>query len=373
MHIHGGNIYKASQTYGIKIEDILDYSANINPFGLPEGLRDLLISGFDNLVNYPDPEYTGLKKEISRYLNVDEDRIIPGNGASEVIYLLFEVMRFKRILIPAPSFSEYTQAALAAGVETDFFQLKESNSFKLPVDELLDKVRSGYDALLLCNPNNPTSTLLSREELYKILRFASSMGINVIIDEAFIELTEGGNKNSMVEALDEFNNLFIIRAFTKLFAIPGLRLGYGLGDIELLKAMWQRKMPWSINSLACSAAMLLNNCGDYLDKTARWFVEEKDRFYKELRTIKGLKVFEPQTNFILIKITLASLNVRELKEKMAQMGILIRDASNFAFLNDKFFRIAIKDRESNIRFLSLLSVIMESAFFQHTIRNSSLF
>lgn len=360
MHIHGGNIYRASKTYGIKVEDILDYSANINPFGLPEGLKDILVSGFDNLLNYPDPEYTELKKEISGYLKVAEERIIPGNGASEIIYLLIEVLQLKRILIPAPSLNEYTQAAHAAGVETDFFELKEANNFKLPVDELTGKVKSGYDALLLCNPNNPTSTLLSREELYKILRFTASRRINVIIDEAFIELTEGGNGISMVEALGEFNNIFIIRAFTKLFAIPGLRLGYGLGNIELVKAMWRRNIPWSVNSLACCVAQFLNNCSEYLEKTANWLAIEKDRFYKELSTIKGLKVFAPQTNFILIKITLASLSAGELKEKMAKMGVLVRDAGNFAYLNDKFFRIAIKDRQSNIRFQSLLREIMES-------------
>ncbi len=360
MHIHGGNIYRASQTYGLKIENILDYSANINPLGLPEGLKDMLISGFDNLVNYPDPEYTGLKKEIARYLGVAEERIIPGNGASEIIYLLFEVLRLKRVLIPAPSFNEYMQAAHAAGAETDFFELKEANNFRLPVDELLDKAKSGYDALLLCNPNNPTSTLLSREELYQILRFTSSRGVHVILDEAFIELTVGSNRNSMAEALEEFNNLFIVRAFTKLFAIPGLRLGYGLGSIDLVKAMWNRKVPWSVNSLASSAAPLLNNSAEYLERTAAWLAEEKDRFYKELSTLQGLKVFEPQTNFLLIKIMLPFLTVGGLKEKMARSGILIRDASNFTFLNDKFFRIAVKDRESNRKFLAVLKETMEA-------------
>ncbi|HHW47646.1 MAG TPA: threonine-phosphate decarboxylase [Clostridiaceae bacterium] len=360
MHIHGGNVYKASQVYGIKAEDILDYSANINPLGLPEGLKELLISGFDSIVNYPDPEYTELKKYISGYLKVAEECIIPGNGATEIIYLLFETLKLKRILIPAPAFDEYAQAAHAAAIETDFFELKEENNFKLVVEELLDKIRYGYDAVMLCNPNNPTSTLLSREELYKILKFTSARGIYFIIDEAFIELTVGGNGNSMKDALVEFNNLFIIRAFTKIFAVPGLRLGYGLGNAGLVKEMWNRKMPWSINSLACSAARILENCGEYLEKTSQWLKEEKERFYRELSSIKGLKVFEPQTNFILIKILLPSLNVGTLKDYMGKKGILIRDASNFRFLNDKFFRVAIKDKKSNIRFQSLLKEIMES-------------
>jgi len=354
MHIHGGNIYWASQRYGIRAEDILDYSANINPLGLPEGLKDLLMSGLDNLANYPDPEYTELRKDISGYLKVDEERIIPGNGATEIIYLLFDVLKLKRVLIPAPSFNEYVQAAQAAGVVTDFFELKEENNFKLIIDDLMDKISSGYDALMICNPNNPTSTLLSREELYRILQFTSKRGIHLIIDEAFIELTVEGNGNSMTDALDEFNNLFIIRAFTKIFSVPGLRLGYGIGNTELVKEMWKRKMPWSVNSLACNAAKILSSCREYLEETARWLAEEKERFYKELSSVEGLKVFEPQTNFILIKILLPSLNVATLKENMGKKGILIRDASNFKFLNDKFFRIAIKDRESNIRFQALL-------------------
>ncbi|HHW30264.1 MAG TPA: threonine-phosphate decarboxylase [Clostridiaceae bacterium] len=361
MHIHGGNIYRASQTFGIRMEDIMDYSANINPLGLPEGLKELLITGIDNLINYPDPEYTELKKEISGYLKVDEECIIPGNGASEIIYLLFEVLKLKKIMIPAPSFNEYIQAAQVSGTETVFFELKEKSNFKLNIDELLDEVKSGYDALLLCNPNNPTSTLLSRKELYRILQFTSARGIYLIIDEAFIELTVGGNGNSMTDTLGKFNNLFIIRAFTKLFAIPGLRLGYGLGSTDIINAMWKRKMPWSINSLACSAARVLSNCSQYLEKTALWLAEEKEWFYKELSSIHGIKVFEPQTNFILIKITLPSLDVRTLKEYMGKKGVLIRDASNFKFLNDKFFRIAIKDRKSNVKFQSLLKEALEYA------------
>lgn len=357
MHLHGGNIYSASEIYRKKLEDIMDYSANINPLGLPEGIKELIISSIESLVNYPDPDYKELKFNISRYLNIDEEQIIPGNGASEIIHLLFEVLPVKRILIPAPCFSEYAQAANNAGLDTEFFMLQEAKNFKLPVDELLDRVKCGFDALLLCNPNNPTSVLLSVDELYKILHITSTRGIYVILDEAFIELTIGGNSNSMVAYLKEFNNLFIIRALTKIFAIPGLRLGYGLSNIELIKAMWKKKLPWSVNIIACNVAKILNNCREYLEDTNSWLIDEKERFYKELTSINGLKVFEPQTNFILFKIQLPSLRACELKEKMAQNGILIRDASNFIFLNDKFFRAAIKDKESNDKFLKILRLI----------------
>ena len=354
---HGGNIYKAALTYGLKLEDILDYSANINPFGLPTRLKELLAANLDNLVNYPDPDCTQLKNEISRYLGIDEDRIVIGNGASEVIFLLFEVLKLKRILIPAPSFIEYTHAAVNAGIQVDFFRLREEDGFKLSAAELKTELAKGYDALLLCNPNNPTSTLLSKDELKDIISFAAARGLYVIIDEAFIELTEGGNANSMADTLEEFDRLFIIRAFTKLFAMPGLRLGYGLGNRALIEAMWRKKLPWSVNSLACCAGEILNDSGEYLKRTGEWIAAEKIRFYNELSGIPGLKTYEPQTNFVLLKILDGRLNAGALRDMMAKKGILIRDASNFKYLDGSYFRLAIKDRESNLRLLELLKSI----------------
>lgn len=357
-HIHGGNIYKASELYGFRKEDFLDYSANINPLGLPPSLKELLLSNIDNLVNYPDIECTGLKKEISGYLRLPENRIIIGNGASEIIFLLFEVLRPGRVLIPAPSFSEYAKAAGRYGVGVEYFELREEEEFKLDLNALFQRMSGGIDAVFICNPNNPTSTLMGREDLLQLLDYALESGICIIIDEAFIELTVGGNKNSISDVLDRYNNLFIIRAFTKLFAIPGLRLGYGLGSEDIIRRMWKIKMPWSVNSLACCVGSVLRD-EKYLHATSAWLEEEIEWFYRELSLIAGLKVFKPDTNFILIKILGSSLNVKELKDRMALKGILIRDAGNFVFLNEKFFRLAVKDRESNKRLLKTLREVVE--------------
>jgi threonine-phosphate decarboxylase len=344
--------------YGIRKEDFLDYSANINPLGLPQNLREILISNLDNLVNYPDTECTELKQDISRYLKVDEDRIIVGNGASEVIFLLFEVLRPKKVLIPSPTFAEYSKAAVRCGADIEYFPLKEEDNFIPDREDLFSKLQAGVDALFLCNPNNPTSTLLTKSSLLEIIEYSSRRNVFVIIDEAFIELTAEANENSMAEVLSRFNNLFIIRAFTKLFAIPGLRLGYGLGGVETVKKMWEIKMPWSVNSLACSVGPVLEDKTGYMKKTREWIKEELEWFYDELVKIPGLKVFKPNTNFILLKILEEGLNVKILKDKMASKGILIRDASNFKFLNEKFFRIAIKDRERNTVFLRTLKEVM---------------
>jgi threonine-phosphate decarboxylase len=177
---HGGDIYKASEQYGMKKEDILDYSANINPLGVPSELRKLIISNIDNLVNYPEPECESLRRHIGKYLNIPQENIIIGNGASEVVFLLFDILRPKKILMPAPTFSEYGAAAERYGAEIVFLELREYNEFKLDMGALLDSISEDISAVMLCNPNNPTSTLVSRSDLLRLLEYAKSKDVMII-------------------------------------------------------------------------------------------------------------------------------------------------------------------------------------------------
>lgn len=357
---HGGNIYKAAEKYGIRKEDFLDFSANINPLGIPEELRELIISNIDLLSCYPDPECSDIREDISSYLNVPSDRIIIGNGAAEIIFLLFDELKPGKVLIPSPTFCEYERAAVKSGAKAVFYRINESEGFKLDVHKLVDCMNDeGVESLILCNPNNPTSFLTPADHLLYLLKAAKRKGINVIIDETFIELTIGGNLNSLAGYLCEFDNLFIIRAFTKLFAIPGLRLGYGLGNKELISNLWKRKVTWSVNCFASISGMLLKNKYGYLDKTASWLSKEIKSFYYDLCNLKRFHVFKPDTNFVLLKINDKKINSHKLKESMAFKGILIRDASNFRFLDDRFIRVAIKDKESNDRFIEVVKEVMQ--------------
>lgn len=358
LNVHGGNIYETSKDYGIRQEEILDYSVNINPLGVPENVRNIIISNIDNIANYPDNECSSLKSGVSRYLNIPESKIIIGNGASEIISLFFDVIRPKRICIPAPTFVEYADTAKCFGIEVNYFKLNEEEDFKLDLNSLLSYIDDGIDALVLCNPNNPTSKLIKNDELLELIKYTYSKNIYIMLDEAFIELTERSNNNSMVAALNEYNNLFIVRAYTKLFALPGLRLGYGLGDESIIKKMWERKLPWSVNTFANCLGDIFTIESDYLLRTTKWITEEKKWFYNELCKQKKFKAFEPSTNFILLKILDEGLNAAILKDKLLLKGILIRDASNFVFLNNKFIRLAIRDRESNLKLLNALIEVL---------------
>ena len=186
---HGGDLYKIAKQYGINEKGILDFSANINPLGLSQPLKQMLIDNIENLVNYPDPECNELRNNISEYLGVPREAIITGNGASEMIYLLFDVLRPSRVLIPEPCFSEYTRAVESFDAEICYYELKEEEDFRLNIPDFLTHITDGIDTVILCNPNNPTSALITREELLKLIEYAQRRTVNIIVDEAFIELT----------------------------------------------------------------------------------------------------------------------------------------------------------------------------------------
>ncbi|HBF40128.1 MAG TPA: threonine-phosphate decarboxylase [Firmicutes bacterium] len=354
---HGGNVYRMAQSLNVDPQTILDFSSNINPLGMPEPLKERFIASIDKLTCYPDPEYRALRENIAHYLDIPYSQIIPGNGASEIIALLLNSLRPKTLLLCAPTFSEYENAARLAGVDIQYHTLSKEDGFQLNLTKLaahLDNV----DCLFLCNPNNPTSALLSLAELTNLADLTKHKKIIFVIDESFIELTSEGNRNSMVPRLKSFDNLFIIRSFTKIFAIPGLRLGYGLGSPQWIEMMAQSRLPWSVNAIACLVGDYLWEAPDFLDKTSKWLVTEKNWLYEELQKISCLKPFPPQSNFILVQILSPQLSAATLQDKLATQGILIRNAANFHSLNEQFFRVAVKNRIHNERLVKILQQVM---------------
>lgn len=351
---HGGNIHRASEVLGRGIHEILDFSANINPLGIPRPLKEALIANIDAMMHYPDPEYRRLRSRLSDYTGVPSGSIIPGNGSSELIFLLLRTLKPKDILIPAPSFSEYEKAAADAGIAMRVFELREEEGFRLNTERLTRELSAGIECVLLCNPNNPTSTLISYEEMALIVEHARRCGTMVIIDEAFIELTVGGASNSVVDLVKRYDNLFIIRAFTKVFAVPGMRLGYGVGGEELVARMRLKQQPWSVNSLAACAGDFLAGAGEYLHRTSAWLAKEKEWLCKGLSGIRGVEAFRPDSNFVLVRLPDAGPDAGTLKDRMAKRGVLIRDASNFRFLSKRYIRVAVRDRASNRRLVEAL-------------------
>ena len=387
MDFHGGNIYKIFREKNIK--EILDYSSNINPYGIPESLKKRITENLEILERYPDPDYIELRQKLAHLNKVDISNIILGNGATEIIFLFMKVINPKKILIAAPTFGEYERAVKATErvenssilgnsnkkedddnsyekqkIEIEYFELKESDDFKLNIHNLKNELEKKYDLLIICNPNNPTGKFLKLDETEEILRECNKYNTKLFIDEAFIDFLKDGMKESIINTKEDKQNLFVTRAFTKFFAIPGLRLGYGIYfDKNLEKEISEKKEPWSVNNIAEIAGLTVLDDTKYIEETLKWIAEEKTYVYEKLNEINGIKVYETEVNFITGKIDeklfSEGLNVKILREKMLEQGILIRDASNFKFLDERFFRLAIKDRKNNDRVIETLKKIFD--------------
>ena len=388
MDFHGGNIYKIFREKNIK--EILDYSSNINPYGIPESLKKRITENLEILERYPDPDYVELREKLAYLNKVDISNIILGNGATEIIFLFMKVINPKKILIAAPTFGEYERAVKATErvenssilgnsnkkkdddnsyekqkIEIEYFELNESDDFKLNIHNLKNELEKKYDLLIICNPNNPTGKFLKLSETEQILKECNKYNTKLFIDEAFIDFLKDGMKESIINTKENRYNLFVTRAFTKFFAIPGLRLGYGIYfDKNLEKEISEKKEPWSVNNIAEIAGLTVLDDTKYIEETLKWIEEEKIYMYEKLNKISGIKVYETEVNFIAGKIDeklfSEGLNVKILREKMLEQGILIRDASNFKFLDERFFRLAIKNRKNNNRIIKVLKDIFDN-------------
>ncbi|WP_053956633.1 threonine-phosphate decarboxylase CobD [Inediibacterium massiliense] len=350
---HGGNIYEIAQRLGIQEEEIIDFSANINPLGIPKDFKECMILNIDTIQKYPDPKYKDLIKDISEYHKINSNWIVVGNGATEVIFSMIREIKPKNSLILAPTFLEYERALKKARSNVEYYLLKEENNFQID-DDFFNILHDSIDLLILCNPNNPTSQLIAKSKMEKILNICKSRNIHVMIDEAFMEFVENGEKESVISLLKDYDHLYIIKALTKFYALPGLRIGYGLSsNIKILEEIKNNQEPWSINSYAAMAGMVLKD-EYYIQKSKEWIIKERKKLYEELLKIKNLKVYPPSSNYILFKYMESNKN---LKEALLKRKILIRSCDNYKNLDDSFYRIAIKDEESNLKLLNALKEV----------------
>ena len=346
MDLHGGNIYKIFREK--EVDKILDYSSNINPFGLPESLKKAITENMDILEKYPDPDYYDLRKTIAEYNGTGIDNVLAGNGATELIFLYMKAVKPEKALILSPTFAEYERGIKSAApqCEITYFHLKETEDFQPDMERLKDELQKGYDLIVLCNPNNPTGRFLPKEEIRDLLSECDKYGARLFVDEAFVEFVEGGVSSSLAGENINKKNLFIIRALTKFFALPGLRLGYALFFDSSLKEIFDSlKEPWSVNAFAELAGKTLFSNTEYIEKTENWIKEEKKYMFNELSKIKNIKVYKTETNFILLKMY--GKTAAHVRAEMLKKGILVRDASNFHYLDETFIRLAVKDRENN--------------------------
>ena len=341
--IHGGEVWN----YNKYEKKVLDYSANVNPLSLPQKVINTIKENFWKIPFYPESNYYSLKSAISNYIGtINHKNLILGNGSTEIIYLFADtfIKPDEKTLIVSPTFGEYEAAVLKAGGRP--IHLPLLNDFKINVKELIQKIPE-VKAIFLCNPNNPTSLLIGLDELKEILGVALSEEVLVFIDEDFMEFVPRAKQSSQISEINVYPNLFILKSFTKFFGLTGLRIGYGIGNDQMIEVLSKSLMPWNINCLADVAAIVTLNDSEFIEDTYKLIDKERAYLLRELSKIKGFRIIPPDANFFLINIERTGFNSKELKNALLKYGILIRDCSSFKGLDEYFIRIAIRTRKEN--------------------------
>ena len=338
---HGANVDNMAKKFGKNENDIIDFSSNVNPH-IISNLGKYVLEGLEKSRSYPDINYTNLRENISDYINIDSKNIIPGNGATEIIYLLMKSIK-KRIAILNPTFSEYGRGAKLNNLEIIDFHLKEENNFSIDLDEI-QKNMDKFDSLFVCNPNNPNGKVKDLNELLDLMIENDKL---LIVDETFMEFVGEEEKYSLINKIEQTPNLFILKAVTKFFGMPGLRLGYGVtSNKQIINNIYEYKEPWTINSFAENLSNYLFKDKEYINGSKDYYINERKFMLEELRKISRLKVYDTDTNFVLIKLDDDEANSLKL-ELFEKYNILIRDASNFIGLDKSYIRVAIKSHNDN--------------------------
>lgn len=345
---HGGDVYHLARSLGVNIADLLDFSANINPLGFPPGLAGAVQAAMAEIVHYPDRRCLALRQDLADYHRLAPQEILVGNGSTELIYLVARVLKPHRGLIVTPAFSEYEHALEVAGVPAAFQATAEAHNFAL--HEVFE-AQTG-DLVFLAHPASPSGVLLSPQLFLKIAERLDAAGAFLLLDEAFIDFVEPASFKSF---LGRFPRLLILRSFTKFFGIPGMRLGCLLAAPDLVDRLAAAQEPWSVNTMAQAMGRACLADRDYIAKTRTVIAQELAFLTDRLAALPGLVTFPSTVNYLLVKLTRPGATAAGLRQQMLTHRIVIRDASNFRGLDERFFRIAVRSRPENERLIQALA------------------
>lgn len=338
--LHGGDIYRHS--------DVIDFSVNTNPLGTPESVKRAVQESVAKIEHYPDVRCEALRKAISRFEQVNMEEILCGNGAAELFFAAVQAVCPQKALVIAPSFSEYEEALRSVGAEVEYYYLCEEDNFQIRED-YVDKLSEEIDMIFLCNPNNPTGQTIDRDMLIKILDCCKKQNIVVILDECFLEFLDEPNRYEMSDLRGEYPNLLIIKAFTKIFSMPGLRLGYAISsNQDILEEMSWKLQQWNVSVPAQMAGVAaLEKPKEYIRQT-REYVSGQREYMRNIMKMMGYVVFASKANYLFFK------GRPGLEKEALEAGFLIRDCQNYEGLSEGFYRIAVRTKEENERLITWL-------------------
>lgn len=345
--MHGGDVYRNQVQ--------VDFSVNINPFGMPDEVKEALQDAIYHCTKYPDSQAQELKSRVSEMLQVPQDFLLFGNGASELFMAVVHALHPTNILIPVPSFYGYEYVANAVDGNIHFYKMKKQDDFSL-TEDFLDALTEDIQLIFLANPNNPTGKKIKSGQLHKILEKCEKKNIYVLLDECFMEFCE--KDDSEVTNLQAYDHLMVVRAFTKIYGIPGVRLGYLICKNESLVKKIEKNLPeWNLSVFAQRAGVACTMQNEFVQKTKTYVAKERQLLAEGLTNL-GVKVYPSEANFLLCYKE-QEKGQKSLYEMLLEKGILIRNCSNIRGLSAEYFRVAVKLHEENEQLLQTLKECLE--------------
>ncbi len=330
---------------------MLDFSASINPLGPPPSARKAFVKSYCEISRYPDPYGDKLKKALAERHGMSVTEVLVGNGSTQLIYLLCAALRPRTALVVGPAFSEYANALVLAGANVRQMSFAGADGFQFSTQRLMAAWDKDCDILFLATPNSVTGQLIPKKEIENIAQIASTRKSIVVVDEAFIDFVE---KESVKTLVRQNPYLIVLRSLTKYYALPGLRLGYLLGEARRVAQLASYQEPWSVNAPALRVALACLKDAGFTMKTERWLEEERRFLSERLTAIEGLHPFASRVNFLLVRIDRNGIDALQLRSFLSRKKILIRACDSFAGLGAGYFRVAVKRRKANLRLLAAL-------------------
>ncbi|MDO4270178.1 MAG: histidinol-phosphate transaminase [Eubacteriales bacterium] len=345
-YVHGGDVYTHAARYGAPPVDL---SANISPYGAPPRVRQAMRDAVDGCGSYPDPFCRQARAAIGRAEGIDPGRLYCGNGAADVLDRLAAALRPKAALLTAPTFAEYERTL--AGASLRFHPLRADEGFAV-TERILSDITPELDAVYLCNPNNPTGRTIDPALLREIARRCAEQDTWLIVDECFNDFLPDGEARSLKPLLETHPKLVLLRAYTKIFAVPGVRFGWCMtADAALIDALYRAGQPWNVSTVAQACAAAAAGERDFARDVSRRVADERT-FLEGALQRRGFAVFPGEANFLLFRAGDAALH-----EKLAARGVLIRNCANYRGLEKGYYRTAVKTRTESEALLAALSAV----------------
>ncbi|WP_305041330.1 threonine-phosphate decarboxylase CobD [Geoalkalibacter sp.] len=353
---HGGNVLQTARELGLSPEAILDFSASINPHGVPQGVLAAIRASLARIQHYPEIDGGSLREALAAHHRLPAEHFLPGSGSTELIYLLPRVLRPRRALLVAPCFSEYERSLSQVGCAVEFLPLSPADGFSFDPQRLLNRLEPDTDLILIANPANPTGRATPPEALLDLAARVREQAL-VLIDEAFVDFCP---EHSLLPYLGKERNLFVLRSLTKFYAIPGLRAGYLAGPPRTVARLAQAREPWTLSTPALAAAHACLAEEAFRRQTWELIPQWREQLQRGLEEL-GLRVFSSSANYLLARLGEGAPSATQVSAGLREKGILLRDCSNFPGLDQRYVRAAVRLPDENRRLLAALRLILQKS------------